>query len=37
VGNVNISRNMKEEIVAEITGLKAMVVSKDIARRLLRG
>jgi len=35
-GNVNI-RNMKEEMVAEITNLKAMVVSRDIARRLLRG
>lgn len=34
VGNVNIT-NMKDERVAEITGLEAIVVSKGLARRLL--
>jgi len=28
---------MKDEKVAEITGLRAMVVNKDLARRILRG
>lgn len=36
VGNI-IIKNMREEMVAEISGLKAVVVDKDIARRALRG
>lgn len=35
VGNANIV-DMKDEKVAEVSGLKAVVVGKDIARRLLR-
>jgi len=35
-GNVNIA-NMRDEMVAEIMGIKALVVDKNIAMRLLRG
>lgn len=36
VGDATIT-NIQDEKVAEVTGLKALVVNKDVARRLLRG
>lgn len=36
VGNAIVA-NMQDEQVAEVTGLKALVVNRDVAKRLLRG